>query len=141
MKYLILFLLVSCGTNKNTMQLSQGYTTQELIDNVEEFEDAFNIDVNFEVVYVDQLSNSNPNSAQCLSDGGSFRRVEIKSTITKPSELSLRIYHELGHCALNISHYDDVVDIMNTYPLINPKQMDTIYIPQMIANYEGEVYE
>lgn len=27
------------------------------------------------------------------------------------------VYHELGHCALNLDHYDSKIDIMNTYLL------------------------
>lgn len=27
------------------------------------------------------------------------------------------VYHELGHCALNLDHYDEGQDIMNTYLL------------------------
>lgn len=47
-------------------------------------------------------------------------RVSIRKAFwdrASASERMALIYHELGHCALGLEHYDEKTDIMNTYLL------------------------
>ncbi len=49
-----------------------------------------------------------------------YKRMAISEAFWKratPAEKLTLIYHELGHCALGLDHYDDTHDIMNTYLL------------------------
>lgn len=44
------------------------------------------------------------------------RQVDIsKDILTKPSLLKVVLYHELIHCVLQQEHYDDHLDLMNTF--------------------------
>ena len=141
MKYLlILVLLVGCSTKKQSF--APGRSSPLLEQYIQEFEDDFNIDVNFEVVFVPYFSANlnNPNIiGMCLSNGP-FKRVEIIETKEFSRSLAAIVWHEIGHCALDISHYEKTYDIMNS------KLTDSIiyyfdsYRQQMIENYENGVY-
>lgn len=66
----------------------------------------------------DRLAKSSENNVigYCLSPW----RVTILQSFWEEAPASERlalIYHELGHCALGLDHYDEKPDIMNTYIL------------------------
>lgn len=118
MKILIaLLFLCACGKSGGSIAFVQGFTTTEMDAAVADFEDDFNVAVNFEVVYVDEFSQPH-GQAQAYCYTGGTKRVEVLSEVEHNSEAYMKgiVYHELGHCALGLRHYDVDMDIMNTRP-------------------------
>lgn len=136
MKYLILILLTACA-GKSGGGYVEGHSSPELEKYIAEFEDTFDVDVNFEVALVPSLSSGSANDGECIHPGA-FRRVEIKEA--KGKKLRLLVFHELGHCALGIDHWDEEFDVMNTRPnLLVWADIENL-IPQMVENYEAGIY-
>lgn len=54
--------------------------------------------------------------------GRTLIRVTTRPNSFGPDRYSLEqtIYHELGHCALGLQHYDDAFDIMNSVGMRSP---------------------
>lgn len=136
---LVLFVLfAACSKNQ---EFSPGYTTEALTSDVVEFEDTFDVDVHFEVAFVETLTQPQAGAVSKCYKSGLFRRVEILESID-PMRLKLAVFHELGHCQLNLAHFDTVKDIMNSNvrPGVAGNGMH-IYIPKMLANFEEGNYQ
>jgi hypothetical protein len=68
-------------------------------------------------VFSDELSvNSKGVLGYCDFSYGIFINRDHWMWFSAQTRITL-IYHELGHCALGLDHYDDSTDIMNTYIL------------------------
>lgn len=135
MKYLTLLLLVAC--NKNSLNLQPVIYSEAINAEVLRFEETFDTDVSIEVVYVDKFSavvDSNQ-VAICIPN----RRIEIKNG-TKGKLLTYLVFHELGHCVLGLNHWDEELDIMNTFVVFPPSNM-ALAIEKMFLNYERGIYE
>ncbi len=110
---ILILLLFSCSSNNlNTVR----YIEQDFEEIVLDFEEMYGIYVNYPVVYVDQLSAGGSSAiAICLTQDGGPVRIEIlKDDYIVDNLLWLVIWHELSHCSLGLSHYNDEIDIMNS---------------------------
>ncbi len=139
MKYILLLILSACAPN-----YTKGYTTEALNKLVISFENDFHVPVYFDVVFVKNFTNSNlsDKAAVCYRYGlfHEFRKVEILETKQNINVLQPIVYHELGHCALNLAHYPILWDIMNPILSFQVENEFDIYKVQMINNYLNHVY-
>lgn len=136
MKYLILLLLISCGKAPQ-----QGYTTPRLQALIANFEQDFDLKVGYSVKFVKAFTNPPPpNQIGVCATHISFRYVELLSTYETSFLLPPLVYHELGHCSLNLAHYDEVKDIMNTvlWPELGTNFEE--YRQEMIFNWNNFIY-
>lgn len=138
MKYLLLISGVfACSSN---WHFTQGYTTPQLLATVKHFESDFKTTIRFEVVFTRPLSSmSTPGSSGFCYKSGSFRRVEIDSQYSNSIFQDSIVYHELGHCALDLNHYEINQDIMNAVILITTSTFEKYRIT-MIDNYFNGIY-
>ena len=136
MKYLILMLLIGCGKSPN-----KGYTTPQLQAIITEFEQDFDLNVDYPVVFVKTFSSPGvPNQIGVCIRNSFIRTVEILSTYEESNLLSPIVYHELGHCSLDLDHHESGLDIMNSglsYSLGNNFEF---YRNLMINNYFDNIY-
>lgn len=116
MKYLIILLLfISCGNNKRFNAKNDVFFDsykQEFIDYMYKYSNVFtNIDelrvLNMPIAFVKDINKA----GICYSSG----RIEINPNlqINLPN-LRKVVFHELGHCVLNLGHSNDFNDLM--YP-------------------------
>jgi hypothetical protein len=98
-----------------------------------DYEDFLNLTVEYRINIVYELSQLSDISygkvtrenvvGYCWSSA-IRRRIAIKeNTVFSPKVLRNLIYHELGHCLLDLDHMDDFPAIMNTN-LMNPFDYD-----------------
>lgn len=140
-KYLLILAgIFACSPS---MHFNPGYSTPELRTQISNFEIDFHTQVKFDVLFVNELSQGALSGASgyCFKSED-FRRVEIRSIFDNPDSLYFNsvLYHELGHCALNLSHYESTIDIMNALIVITTKTFKQ-YQLIMIDNYFNGVYE
>ena len=137
-KYLILLLIIGCG---KIPSIQKGYTTQRLQDIIGEFEQDFDLNVNYSVKFVKIFTNIPvKNQIGVCARNEYFNYVEILYTYENNQLLDPIVYHELGHCSLNLGHYNSVKDIMNSS--LTP-QLGTNFIfyrDQMLINYFTFIY-
>lgn len=135
LRYLLLFLLLGCTKE---IKWQPGYTTEELDSAIQSFETNFEVDVNFDVLLVKEFSIPQaPGTDGICYNSGWPRRVEI---LENQPGLELVVYHELGHCALNIGHYEGPMDIMNSKPSLAITWDFEHYVQQMLSNYKNNLY-
>lgn len=136
MKYLILFIMLfSCSQPNHKL----GHTTPRLLELIADFESDFDLKVDFPVLFVESFSESKPAGvAGFCRVTFNYRFVEMLSIYEKAPYLNALVYHELGHCALNLKHYEAETDIMNA---IFPTTNFPFYRQKMIDNFYNYVYE
>lgn len=149
MKTLILgtlLLLSACGGGGAGTSITwvKGYTTDELNSYIKEFEAKFNQKVKFEVLIVKKFSNYNSNNnatGECIESDG-VKRVEILDSVLGQDVLLRYVtFHELGHCQLNLKHYDVTDDIMNTHINFSVGANLDWYFNKMLTRYKEHVYK
>lgn len=131
----VILILSSCSKSKN---YEDGYSTPQLVEVVNEFEDVFSTKVHYPVLFVAKFTDqtSADQMGICYHDG----RVEI-SELIDDARLKVVVFHELAHCSFGAHHYDDTLDIMNSK--MNPYvalQAEDKYIPQMLENFHDGKY-
>lgn len=138
MKYLLLLLFIACSKG-SSLSYSPAIHNPDIDSYVLNFENTFNIEINFEVTLVKTLSANNQEAAAyCYKENG-FKRVEILDSTPKYARKSY-VFHELGHCALNLNHYDSDFDIMNSHPGYDVLHNPDKYIPKMLYNFDNNIY-
>ncbi len=135
---LCLLLFCSCGRQN-------GYSTAYLRQLIGNFEADFDQSVGYSILFVKQFSKppANPNQVGvCVVSDNIFipRYIEILSKIDGAPMLPVIVYHEMGHCSLNLKHYDKEIDIMNTYIRNEVILNFQFYKDKMISNYNNNVY-
>jgi hypothetical protein len=113
-KYLIALLLVACGKSPTH------HTDVELLQYTEGFYEVFpNAHKNFAI----QWTTTNEGifekplivGACDLGNGQPLIRLHKTRLVgSSTKRLETIVWHELGHCVLNLNHYDNKLDIMNT---------------------------
>lgn len=144
----LILLLSACsggngGSSLAGIQWLEGIKTEKLDGYLADFEEDFATKVNFEVVIVDRFSDGQASSSRAGTcyRSGSFRRVEILQSAADHGYLRYALYHELGHCQLNLAHYEKTSDIMNAVANFDVIADFDFYIGQMAENYHSHVYK
>ena len=134
--FLLLVFLFSC--NKHT-QKGRAFSTPELQKLVKAFEQDFSVTVTYPIYFIENFSSTPTGPIQvgvCVHGGFPLGRyVEISAAYKDSIYLPNIVYHELGHCSLDIRHYTAVTDIMNPNISDAVTQMFDFYKERMRVNY------
>lgn len=144
MLFLIIFILISCGTEYETVD---SVTEQEFVEYKKSFEKACQVDSSdISMVFGDVQTEEHPNRVGYCeiskriekNDLGNKVITEKKIVISKaywqiaPSSYKkILIWHELGHCALEKGHTEEAEEDGTPASIMNP------YISQRLV----EAYE
>lgn len=135
----LLMLLISCGQSKfGNNRANQRVIDEDLLPLVTQFEDDFGVHIWFEVIVVDSLPHPNW-IGECIING-TYRKVMVLRGYVDTLYIEQIVYHELGHCALNIGHKDDIYDIMNSEVSNKVSTNMDFYIDQMLNFYYDGTY-
>lgn len=124
MKLLLLFLLISCGSNNSTRNTNQFiplndstfkrykvFFIHELRNYANEYEMSLVEDkiMNFPIAYYDKDIIY---SGACYK--GSHIEIYKENILWGEAGIRMVVFHELSHCVLNLPHYDEEEDLMNS---------------------------
>ncbi len=120
-----------------------GYTNKLLKKHIASFEKDFGVDVNYKVIFVKnfQYEPSPTAIASCTVYNNGYKVVQISAEYEKSKSLLQIVYHELGHCSLNIKHYEDAFDIMNPRLSHLVDSQFKLFKKQMIYNWKNKIYK
>ncbi len=116
----ISILAISCGkSGGDNIPYTVRFIEEDFVSVVEDFESMYGVQINYPVVYVDSIPSPAGAIGICHKQNNVPVRVEIlKSWVQnrKPNQIDaamwLVLWHELGHCSLNLDHSLDSGDIM-----------------------------
>lgn len=147
---LVCFLLVGCGLPKLSDVIDNGdkpykvrKTDPSFYEYIERFERDFNLTVKVPVVF---KALEDKYAGVCLKWQDGYREININTTYwnqyTEYQKEQL-IYHELGHCVVDLKHDDDVLNgcpksIMRSF-MFSTFEIDRCYDP-FRTDYIVEMY-
>ena len=151
MRLLVLIILVSCGKSDFVKNSTEDHDKDYSIDSafieyVDSFKQDFNRDFKIKISFDDRESSI---AGTCYTYTDGYREIKIDrdywNSINSNAKEQL-IYHELGHCILDLGHNDDYSvkagyycpdSIMNSHAF-NSFHIDNCYIP-FFSDYLNEM--
>lgn len=134
---LLSFMLLSCGEScEKTPTEVQAY--------VQEFEDTYGVDIEFEVLLVDyELGSSKGVLATCRRSEGKPPLVRIERSFWNEADYIRRralVFHELGHCEFDLEHNPDLMPMVITDPITGDLWATTGPVSLMYPSIRGSEY-
>ena len=139
MRYLLsilIFTLTTCAEKPNKKNVR--FIDEGLMELVTSFEEDFGVHIGFEVRWVDTIHSG---FIGVCNVQGSYRQVLMLRSYKNSIYLNQMLYHELGHCALNLQHDDSERDIMNSSVTPDVNYYWDFYVQQMIDKYLDSKYK
>jgi hypothetical protein len=145
---IVVSVLFGCAKKVDDIQYPSDYLNLPMVRNVDpameslvsKFEEEFNVSVYYTVYFVPLLQKSE--AGQCVKWNNGERYVQIDPAYFQQISVSRReqlVYHELGHCSLNLNHDPNMISFANVFA--SSQWPESIMNPTSFNDSQAQVYE